>query len=87
VSGICDCHLISKMNETISLLEAVASDWISSGHIPEVDWSRMKSLEFQEALASRNKLVKQLDSYACVLCENFDDHVSHLFLFLVHLMN
>ncbi|KAK7465266.1 Antiviral helicase ski2 [Stygiomarasmius scandens] len=75
---ICDRRLISKMNEVISLLETVSEEWSNSGTIPEIDWGRMRMLEFQEALAARNELIKRLPGYACLLCENFEDHYSIL---------
>jgi len=64
------------MNEVVSLLGTVSEEWSKSGSIPEIDWGRMRMLEFQEALAARNELIKRLPGYACLLCENFEDHVS-----------
>ncbi|GBE77514.1 Putative ATP-dependent RNA helicase [Sparassis crispa] len=86
VAMVCDCvikvevdlivsgHRISSMQHAIGSLSMVLSDWIASGRIPEVDWSRIRSLDFQETLRSRNELAKRLPGYACILCEDFDDH-------------
>ncbi|THV06548.1 ATP-dependent RNA helicase [Dendrothele bispora CBS 962.96] len=76
--AICDRGLISKMNEAISLLGEVSEEWIENGLVPEIDWGRMRMLEFQEALTARNELIKRLPGYACLLCENFEDHYSIL---------
>lgn len=63
------------MREGISLLEAVIEEWSSATAIPEVDWARMRSLDFQELLRARNGLTRRLENRECLLCGNFDDHV------------
>lgn len=64
------------MNEAVHSLRGILDQWCSLGNIPEVDWRKMRSLEFQETLRTRDTLVKQLDSAGCTLCGDFDDHVS-----------
>lgn len=64
------------MNDAANLLKGVLSEWCALGSIPEVDWRRIRLLDFQEALRTRNMLVTQLDGVACTLCEDFDHHVS-----------
>ena len=56
-------------------LGALARDWASNGTIPEADWGRMKTLEFQEALRARARLLDLIKAPACVLCGEFDHHV------------
>jgi antiviral helicase SKI2 len=68
----------------MAALETVVADWIAAGTISEVDWGRMRTLEFQEALRARNEISKSLQRYECNLCEHFSDHVS-LWSFLFYL--
>ncbi|PPQ90945.1 hypothetical protein CVT25_008256 [Psilocybe cyanescens] len=76
VNDIVDRHLISRMKDAIASLQSVVDEWSSAGSIPEVDWSRIRALEFQEVLRSRNLLVKQVQNNRCVLCPEFDHHVA-----------
>ncbi|KAH9950987.1 antiviral helicase, partial [Amylocystis lapponica] len=62
------------MQAAIMSLSSILSEWINHGSIPEVDWNKIRSLDFQEILRSRNELVKKLDKYGCTLCEDFEDH-------------
>ncbi|KAF9245735.1 ATP-dependent RNA helicase [Melanogaster broomeanus] len=73
-SGIVDSHRKSPILEAMAALELVVTDWIAAGTVSEVDWSRMRTLEFQEALRARNEISKRLQEYECTLCEHFDDH-------------
>lgn len=75
VDAIVERHRISHMQNGVSALEGLVNEWSSAKVIPEVDWARMRSLDFQEILASRNAQVKLLGIRACGLCSNFDDHV------------
>ncbi|KAI5124130.1 hypothetical protein M0805_000941 [Coniferiporia weirii] len=77
-SDIIDRHRISVMNAAVSVLNEVVKDWAAAGHIPEVEWNRMRALEFQEALGTRNELAKRLPSFACLLCGSFKDHYTVL---------
>lgn len=74
VDVIVERHLIAPMREVIKLLTALVEEWTSAGIIPEVDWARMRSLEFQEVLRARNELVKRLQRHACTLCGDFELH-------------
>jgi antiviral helicase SKI2 len=76
--SIVDRHLIAPMNEAIAILSDMASEWTSIGNVPEVEWSKMRSLEFQETLRSRNHLIQKLSTVACTKCADFKDHVSTL---------
>lgn len=77
-------HLIRPMRETIELLEECVRSWVvdsekeaSDRKIPEVDWRKMRSLDFQEILQSRGVLEKINNGRSCLLCPDFDIHVSH----------
>ncbi|KAK7063867.1 ATP-dependent RNA helicase [Favolaschia claudopus] len=74
VDSIVDRHLISRMRETLALLQNLVAEWATSSSIPEVDWARMRALDFQDALRSRNNFVDGLKKRACVLCSDFDSH-------------
>lgn len=76
-------NLIRPMRTTVELLEEVVRSWVrdseedSTGRkIPEVDWRKMKSLNFQEALQSRGALEERNRNRSCLLCPDFDLHVS-----------
>ena len=76
-------HLIRPMQATIELLEEVVRSWMvdskgepSDRKIPEVDWRKMKSLDFQEALRSRGILEERNSNRSCLLCPEFNVHVS-----------
>ncbi|KAI0334446.1 antiviral helicase [Cubamyces sp. BRFM 1775] len=71
-------HRISSMNAAIRLLRDVLGEWLQAGSIPEVDWGRLRSLEFQELLRARNELVPRLDRFACTSCPSFDDHYTFM---------
>ncbi|KAF9075050.1 antiviral helicase [Rhodocollybia butyracea] len=74
--AIADRHLISRMREAISALQDVCGEWQATGTIPEIDWNRMRMMEFQELLQSRNSLLKRLEPKGCLLCNDFSDHYS-----------
>ena len=76
-------HLIRPMRETANHLQEVVRSWVvdsergsSDRKIPEVDWRKMKSLNFQEALRSRGTLEERNSNRSCLLCPEFDVHVS-----------
>ncbi|CAK5264477.1 unnamed protein product [Mycena citricolor] len=78
VDAIVDRHLISRMREALALLSGLIDEWGSLTQIPEVDWARMRALEFQETLRSRNAIVEKLAGRSCLLCANFEDHYAIL---------
>ncbi|KAJ7204463.1 antiviral helicase [Mycena pura] len=78
VDAIVDRHLISRMREALALLQGLVDEWSSSSTLPEVDWARMRALDFQDTLRSRNARVKRLEGRACLLCSDFDQHYSTL---------
>lgn len=78
MNEIVDRHRISRMREAVRSLAAIVEEWSDTGSIPEVDWSRMRSLEFQEILRARDSLANKLGEYSCVHCPDFVNHVSPL---------
>ena len=63
------------MNDTIAQIGNLANEWANNNHVPEVDWTRIRSFEFQDRLNRRNTRLKRLESLACVLCKEFEPHV------------
>ena len=76
VDAITARHLISNMNSAIEELRKLANEWVSIGSIPKVDWSRMRFLDIQEILRSRDELVGRQADKRCLSCTSFDQHVS-----------
>ena len=64
------------MQDAIKALQPILEEWCSTGVVEEVHWRKMRSLDFQETLRSRDTLAKQLENAACMLCQDFEDHVS-----------
>jgi len=69
------------MNEGIRALKSAVDEWVIAKAIPENDWGRMRGLDFQELLRTRNALTKQLKSRDCTRCNNFEDHVRNNYAF------
>ena len=73
-------HKISHMQKAAVDLQALAHGWIASppGTIPEVDWSKIRTLEFQDLLKTRESWITRMESKGktCTTCPNFDEHVS-----------
>lgn len=57
-------------------LEMVVTEWTTAGTLLEIDWSRMRTLEFQETLRARNEIIESLQTFECTYCKDFDGHVS-----------
>jgi antiviral helicase SKI2 len=57
-------------------LAVIHEEITSTPELPEVEWSRMRDLEFQESLRQRTSYLDRLSKLGCQLCENFEDHVS-----------
>lgn len=68
-------HRISHMENVVQNLQGLAHSWISKGSVPEVDWSKVKTLEFQETLKSRQSFAARLEGKICLSCPDFDEHV------------
>src|SRR6266436_345027 len=70
-------HLKSRMNDTIAQVGVLVNEWDNNSQVPEVDWTRIRSFEFQDRLNRRNTRIKRLEGSACVLCKEFEAHVCH----------
>ncbi|KAG2022761.1 translation repressor [Coprinopsis cinerea AmutBmut pab1-1] len=73
-TAIVDTHLIAKMRDGIAALKELLKEWVPSGVVPEVDWSRLRAFEFQETLNLRNSSAKRLETFGCRLCGDFAQH-------------
>jgi len=83
VEAILTRQVIAPMKAlVVELQNVVKGEWISGGRIPEIDWSRVRTLEFQETLARRDALAAKLGSltqWQCLGCEEFKRHVCRFF--------
>ncbi|KAG7452119.1 antiviral helicase [Guyanagaster necrorhizus] len=75
---IIDRHIISAMREGVAALVSMVSEWSRAGNIPEVEWGKMRSLDFQEVLRRRSAYLQRIKSRTCFLCEKFEDHYSKI---------
>ncbi|GJJ09981.1 hypothetical protein Clacol_004206 [Clathrus columnatus] len=75
VGDITERHKISSMNEVILQLNEIVHEWISEGldRVPEVDWGRIRQLEFQDVVRKRENLADGLANMACLTCPNFEN--------------
>lgn len=64
------------MRDGIASLQNLVQEWLDVGSIAENDWAKMRALDFQEILRSREGLVQKLSTRACTLCTDFPHHVS-----------
>lgn len=62
------------MNELALLYE----DITSGPELPEVEWTRLRAIEFQDLLRQRIGLYDRLIKLNCVSCPDFEDHVGCL---------
>jgi antiviral helicase SKI2 len=61
------------MKDVIASLQTFVQEWSTASTIPEVDWSRLRALEFQELLRSRDSVVEKLRKRH-KLCPCFPEH-------------
>lgn len=71
---------MSQLESTVRLLSAILGHWLADQKIPEVDWNKVRSLEFQENLRARDELSKKLPEFTCTQCLDFEEHVSSIIL-------
>jgi antiviral helicase SKI2 len=76
IDAIVEKRLISHLRQAASALRDCTKAWAQEKAIPEISWSKVRSIEFQETMRSREGLVRQLSTKGCVLCGYFDAHVS-----------
>lgn len=74
---------MATIQGAVEQLEEIVKSWIvnsergiSNRKIPEVDWGKVRLLEFQETLLSRGVLEGENRDRSCLLCPDFDKHVS-----------
>lgn len=66
------------MNTVVKDLQGVLEGWLQSNNIKEVEWAKIRRLDFQELLRHRDTLVGTLDTFTCTACPHFEEHVSTL---------
>ena len=76
MDNIVERHLISRMLESIAAIQTLVNEWLAIGTVPENDWSRMRALDFQEILRSRDTLIERSRNRLCKVCGDFEQHVS-----------
>lgn len=59
-------HGVAEIYEEVSSLPS----------LPEVEWDRLRAMEFQDLLRQRTSLMDRLEKLQCTKCPDFDDHVS-----------
>lgn len=75
VDEIVERHRISTMLDGIKSLSGILQDWLTSQKdIPEVDWSKIRLLDFQETLQQRNMIVQRNSNRGCLQCSSFIPH-------------
>ncbi|KAL0951772.1 hypothetical protein HGRIS_008443 [Hohenbuehelia grisea] len=74
VDGIVDRHRIKPMKEALGVLYELSQEWQSATEVPEVDWAKLRMLDFQETLQRRTSLAATLQGHECKLCGEFKDH-------------
>ncbi|CEH12518.1 antiviral helicase [Ceraceosorus bombacis] len=62
-------HRISAMQRTADMIAPLAAEMSRQESAPEVDWSRIRRLEFQEALRSRDAYAARLAQHGAVVEE------------------
>ena len=75
ISAILERRLISALKGGLAHLQALTLEWKNLAHPPEAEWSKMRSLEFQDALKIQQALERKLDTFECVLDPEFEEKV------------
>jgi antiviral helicase SKI2 len=75
VTGIVDKD-DHKVQQKVMDNLAILHEELASGELPEMDWSRMRAIEFQDPLRQRTSLADRLARFGCQLCDEFEEHVS-----------
>jgi antiviral helicase SKI2 len=78
VNAVLDKNKPEAIEATLSALQGMYESLKIGESIPEVEWTRMRQLDFQEALKARNSLADRLKSMSCQLCADFAEHVSRI---------
>ena len=75
---------INQMVEALEMLKRLVEEWKTEPRLPEIDWSRMRALDFQDTLQSRNSLAQRLTDQVCLQCPDFATHVRCNLFFIVN---
>lgn len=78
VNAVLDKCNPEAIESTLSSIKEMYDSLKQSETLPEVEWTRMRQLDFQEALKARNNLAERLKSMSCRLCADFSEHVSRI---------
>ncbi len=62
--------------KTMQDLAVLHQDLATLAELSEVEWTRMRALEFQDLLRQRLSFSDRLAKLGCQRCEDFDGHVS-----------
>lgn len=62
--------------KTLDQLVLLHEELSAVEEIPEFDWSRLSRIEFQELLRNRIAINDRLQRQGCILCDDFEEHVS-----------
>lgn len=74
-TGIVDKRSKEVIDKAVQGLAVLHEELSTLPELPEVDWSRMRQIEFQDLLRQRAVHVDRLAKFGCQLCEDFADHV------------
>lgn len=72
------------MVEALEMLKKLVEEWKTEPTLPEIDWSRIRGLDFQDTLQSRNSLAQRLTGRVCLQCPDFATHVRCTLFFIVN---
>ena len=74
-TGIIDKRSKEAREKTIQDLAVLHEELSGSPELQEVQWTRLRDLDFQEAMKQRNVLVERISKLECQTCENFEESV------------
>jgi antiviral helicase SKI2 len=75
--GIAERHRKSFMENALAEFEPIFSQLkFSSPSSQEAEWTKVRGLEFREALEARDALAKELAFYSITSLDTFDESVS-----------
>lgn len=76
VVDVLDKRNEEAINECVGGMIEMYTQLSAEEKLPEVDWSRIRSIDFQESLRHRNNLSTRIPKLECTLCGDFEEHVS-----------
>lgn len=65
---------LDETSEALDELYSIAQEWAASNLILEMDWSKIKQIDFQQLLREKNELARKMASCLCQTCPNISDH-------------